>query len=59
MESLFDDSICCKLCGEVFDTPIILSACGHSICFKCAEASLSFQQLKKQNTVYVLLYLKF
>ena len=43
-----NDSICCKLCGEIYQNPVILN-CGHSMCYKCAESSLSFQRMKKNE----------
>src|SRR5690242_15070454 len=43
-----EDSVCCKLCSEIFEEPLIL-LCGHSICKKCAESSLAFNRLRKSN----------
>lgn len=43
-----DDSICCKLCSEIYEDPLVLH-CGHSICKKCAEASLAFNKLRKST----------
>ena len=44
----FDDTLCCKLCFELFDNPVLLS-CGHSICLKCAETLSAFSALKSDR----------
>ena len=31
----------CPVCFEIFDTPLLLPGCGHTICKACAEALIT------------------
>ena len=46
-----EQALACKLCGELFDEPLLLS-CGHSLCKKCVVGMVSFNLLSSPSSSF-------
>ena len=39
-----EEALHCPICGELFDTPVSVSECGHVFCSVCLRRHLEYQQ---------------